>query len=382
MIGAILFELKKILQNKFIWLLIVSFLIIDLYKIYDIKKSLDYPIVGSEKIYNIVKGNVTNDKAEFLINNYDRLSRIVEEDTYSKEGNQEGTYTGYIYGDYSEFGEYYEDYKKIYNYPKEMNKILQVAQDNLDLYKSGDEFEIRKNQKIISDYAGRKIDKYYSTDNMQTYLEYDFSTLLMYILVLAGVSEILFLEKKNKMFFLIETSAKGMKKNMFSKLLSIGIYSLMLVLIVKAVDILWFAAFFDIEGWTQPLYSISDYMYTPFNNSIITYIIFDTVLKYVGVLFWGIVTFFISYIFMDNVRTMAVGMAAFCGAIFLCLNDKAIINPIALFVPTELVKNFEVINILGFPIYYYYIVAILPLIILVVISIILVTSRKSLACRG
>lgn len=381
MIESIFFEIKKILQNKFIWLLLVSLLVIDLYKIYDIKLNANIPIEGSNKIYNIIKGKVTNDKAEFLINNYDRLSRIVDEDTYSKKGNQEGTYTGYIYGDYSEFGEYYEEYKRIYEYPDTINKILEMAKDNLHLYKLNNKFEIRKNKKIITDYEGRKIDKYYSMDNIQTYLEYDFSTMLMYILVLAGVSEILFLEKKNKMFFLIETSATGMKKSMFSKLLGISIYSFMIVIIVKATDTLSFIMLFRMEGWNQPLYAMYDYMCTPFQKSVVMYILFDTVLKYIGVLFWGIVTFFISYVFMDNVKTMVMGMVMFCGTIFLCLTNKSVFNPIALFMPAELVKKFEIVNILGFPVYYYVVVATVSIIIVVLLSIILVENRKSLACR-
>ena len=152
-------------------------------------------------------------------------------------------------------------------------------------------------------------------------------------------------------------------------------------MIIRVADIIYFVTLFNIEGWKQPLYSIPEYEYAIFNNSIIEYLIFDMGIKYIGVLFWGIVTFFISYIFMDNVRTLAVGIVTFCGTIFLCLNYKNAFNPVALFIPIELVKKFEVVNILGFPIYYYQIVIAVPLMIIVLITIILVINRRSLACR-
>jgi len=52
-----------------------------------------------QEMYDKVSGKLTADKARFVVSEYRRLDAMVADGTYSRE-KQEGTYTGYIWGDY------------------------------------------------------------------------------------------------------------------------------------------------------------------------------------------------------------------------------------------------------------------------------------------
>lgn len=61
---------------------------------------------GFAEIYDKSKGPITSETAEFLVNEYQRLSQAVADGTYSRKP-QDGTYSGYIYGDYFLIGSYF-----------------------------------------------------------------------------------------------------------------------------------------------------------------------------------------------------------------------------------------------------------------------------------
>lgn len=380
--GLIYYELKKIFKNKFFLLLLISFIVVDVYKIKCIATSQDIQVEGTEKIYDKIKGNVIDEKAQFLIENYNRLSEIVDTDNYSKEGNQKRTYTGYIFGDYSEFQYYYKEYKYIYDYEKNMENIISNAHENMNIYKKNNRYEYLRNKAIKKIYANRKIPKYYKTDNIKMLIEYDFSTLLMYLLVLSGIVGMIINEKKYKMFNIIETSSIGKKKNIRAKIISIIVFCFIVTVGIKIIDCISFSWMFNIEGWNQPLYSIEEYIYTPIKSNIITFFIFELIIYYIGLLFWGIITLLFSYIFLENVRSITFSMITFCIFILLCLNFKLYVNPIATFIPAKLFQEFETINLFGFPIFYYHVICVVLIIIILVISLYLIFDKKSLAVRG
>ncbi len=347
------FELKRMICNRFVWLLIILFMMADIYKIYAIENGLNNPTPGGEKIYEEIKGNVTNEKAQFLISRYEELTQIVSAGNYSTSGNQEGTYTGYIYGDYSEFGTYYERYKYIYDYTERMDGVVTTARGNIENLENSSKFQIRKNKKIVSDYSNRKIQQFYNMEHMQLYLEYDFSTIFIFLLVIAAASGILYYDRKGKVLYLVKTSSMGLRRSMISKMLAIGIYACMVTVFVAIVDFAVFSFFFQLEGWNQPLYAISDYADTAVNMTVLECVFFQMLMRMIGAFFWGLTVFVISKKSKKNSWTIVSVIGLFAGSVWLCLNEKLFLNPVGLFAPIQLIKDFDVVNVAGFPVYYF-----------------------------
>lgn len=350
--------------------MLVIFLLVDVYKINEMHKQENTVIDGHETIYHIVKGEITSDKIDFIVQHYKNYSKLVNEGNYSKEGEQKGTYTGYIFGDFYEFKDLFDEWKAIYNYPTEMNDICNFAKHNIHFFqKMNHSYEVSKNQKILTSYRDRRIDNYYNMEGTKKYLEYDFSSLLMFLMILAGVSGILMQEKQNKMFFLIETSDMGITKNIIAKLISVVFYTLFVVILFSIADMLFFRIIYGMEGLLEPLYSIKEYRNTPLNLSVIQYMILSAFMKYTALLFFGVIVFLLSFIFMDSVKTMAGSLLIFCVCVYLCIHSKVFINPVALFVNYNLIKEFSVINLFGIPVYYFQVILTALLSISIVISI-------------
>ncbi len=102
------FEWLKMKRKRYIWNLLCILIVINSYHIFQISQSGKTMMEGHEKIERQVEGKITDEKISFVTAHYKKYLKMVQEGTFSKEGNQKGTYTGYIMGDYNEFEVYPE----------------------------------------------------------------------------------------------------------------------------------------------------------------------------------------------------------------------------------------------------------------------------------
>jgi len=92
-------------------------------------------------MYDKVSGKLTADKARFVVSEYRRLDAMVADGTYSRE-KQEGTYTGYIWGDYVFITKYFyrpmkyvSTYMKyVSTYESAIKQVIENAKDNIEFY--------------------------------------------------------------------------------------------------------------------------------------------------------------------------------------------------------------------------------------------------------
>ena len=98
------YEFKKIYKNKVFWFTVMSLIILNIFMLSeDIS-----PIVSDElytprkNLYNAVKGRLTKESVIYIDEKYGELSEKVETGNYSTEYT-DGTYSGYIFGDYNLF---------------------------------------------------------------------------------------------------------------------------------------------------------------------------------------------------------------------------------------------------------------------------------------
>lgn len=238
------YEFKKIYKNKVFWFTVMSLIILNIFML-----SADIsPIVSDElytprkNLYNAVKGRLTKESVIYIDEKYGELSEKVETGNYSTEYT-DGTYSGYIFGDYNLFRELNEDLLRIYHYQERTSQMLEKVEANIDLFKiAGNENKCKIYKKIKSVVSKRDIHSLYDYTAVNHYINYDASSALLLIYI-ALVMLAVFSEEK-EIHDLLDTTKMGHKKTEKWKLTFALIHNLILSFIVFTVDFMWFALFF------------------------------------------------------------------------------------------------------------------------------------------
>ena len=191
-------EARKGILRKSVLIALILFLCLDVLKIgMDYQAGAIREVIGNTEgmragfaeLYTKSKGPITNETAGFLAGEFQRLSRTVADETYSHEP-QEGTYSGYIFGDYYLIGAYfYTPMSYCVQYSARMEERLRQERDNLDFYQSaGNSFMAAKSSYILRHYANRSVSSFYLMDGWASLLKYDFSDLLILLLLILGIA--------------------------------------------------------------------------------------------------------------------------------------------------------------------------------------------------
>ncbi len=342
------FEWLKMKRKRYIWNLLCILIVINSYHIFQISQSGKTMMEGHEKIERQVEGKITDEKISFVTAHYKKYLKMVQEGTFSKEGNQKGTYTGYIMGDYNEFEVYYNTLKDLYEYQERARKICEQAKDNAYFYaKRNNTYEMERNLKIYHSFHGRKITDYYEREDTQNYLEYDFSTLLMVIMVLISISGIWIYEKEHDMLVLMNCSEMPMTIIIIGKFLCMLLMGLLFTVVFAVDDYICHSIFSSIKALNQPLYSIEDYFFTGFRGSILQYMLYSVWLKYIAVEFIAMCIFVLSYFFRDGMKVVCIGTGLYGGMIAICLYTRWIVNPVALLSNSNYMRKLATVALSG-----------------------------------
>lgn len=351
MIQGVYYEAKKVLHNKVFWILVLVFLCINGYRISQLGMYDAAVSEGEKQLYQMLKGEVTDEKIDFVVSNYVRYQEIVEEGTYSREENTEQTYTGYIHGDYVMFLELFTEWKELYEYRYYCQDIAERAAENVRFFeKRGNTFEIENNRKIIERYADREIQNFYHKDTVRRYLEYDFSGVFIILLILLVSSELIFVENKAKMNYIIDCSSYGETRLLKTKAVFLMFITTMLALIFYGADFIFFHLFYHIEGLSEPLYSIMEYKNTPVNWTIFGYQIVSIAIKIVGFQFFAILIFLFSCFFLKQIYTVIFGALSFGSMVLVCENTRWVWNPVLLLVNHNLFSDYHMVKLFNWPV--------------------------------
>ena len=99
---------------------------------------------GYDTIYERIKGPITEEPVRFLTSEYQRLDALTADGTYSREP-QEGTYSGYIFGDYYLLHSYFYPHMEYsVKYSSDMEEILAQAKENMTFYQAVTQRERQK----------------------------------------------------------------------------------------------------------------------------------------------------------------------------------------------------------------------------------------------
>ncbi len=399
MIQLIKYEWKKAFLKKTIVILMVIFIIIDLIKIVDIYHKKSYLIsagtVWREAYWDMYKdynGNITDDKIQSLDDMYQKLGEEVIEMTASREMDLEKYMTGTVYSDYNFLDRYYiTPFRYFALYQNRAEEICQRAADAASNAKNtGNMEEYRRNARIYHIFKDRKIKDFSYLENIELFLDFSFSDILVLLLVLYGLLAVYGSERDGNMESLLLTNKRGGKSVQVAKVAGAGLFSIMVSTIFSMVDYLGFAFVAgSFEGLKMPVYAIAFLGRSPLGINIFQYCLLDMAVRAFGFLIIGIVMLNISYIFKNVLASFFVG-SVFCVCISIIYENCChmpflwlkILNPFSLVDNIHIFENTEFVSICGYPFPGWQIAIVIGGIYLVLlIGLALVVSKNNEYCR-
>lgn len=288
----IFLEARKGILRRSVLIALILFLCLDILKIgLDYRAGAIREVIGNTEgmqtgfaeIYDKVKGPITNETAAFLVGEYQRLSQAVADGTYSRKP-QEGTYSGYIYGDYFLIGSYfYSQMSYCVQYPARMAERLEQETENLKFYQSvGNKSMAAKSSYILQHYADRSISSFYLMDSWESLFQFDFSDLLILLLLILGVAASFTREKETGMTMLLSSSKRGGWPMLVSKCGVAVSYAIGLTIIFSLLNLMIYGVLFGLQGWDCPLYAIEACQDTPFGGTVGQFYLLSCGMKAMG----------------------------------------------------------------------------------------------------
>ena len=263
-----------------------------------------------------------------------------------------------MFGDYSLLSTYfYEPMKYLVSYKRENSLLIKHARENVSFYKKQkNNFEMEKNEYIINKYQNRNPLVFYDTQGWKKLFEYDFSDVMIFVMMFLCIVPCFYLERKSEMEQIILSTNKGKRSYIFAKYMSFYLCAIILVLIFSIYNYAIMDCLYGLSGGNMKLFSLKEFQYTPLNLSMSEFYILLTVFRCIALC--GIVTIFgvIAKIF-SNVFTIFLVMIAFVivglygGGFIHSITSggvlAALCSPFSLLQGAELYKGLSGINVAG-----------------------------------
>lgn len=354
----IYFEMRKSWMKLSLMLVLILFVLIDIYKINndfvvkDAAPGSESLIRNSKlELYQSMRGKITQEKIDFIKTNSDTLAKEVEGFVFSTEYD-ESRYTSYVFGDSRLFdGILKNDFRDIVMYANTSNRIAQQAYENIEFYEAhNNSYEQQKNIKILNAYQNRSLDSYYLTQGSEVFFDYDFSCLLALFMIVAVFCQSFSREKEQGMNRLIAISA-GAESTTIAKCVSAFSFSAILSIVFTSVDLLTMNSLYRLDGLTQPIYSLNSFEYSPFNTSVIGMMFNILLIRFVVYFLISLVVMIISSLSKSSLLSLVLSFAFVAGLVLLQENITSFLNPVEMLSPQKYLAEFQCVNIVGYPVY-------------------------------
>lgn len=358
------YELRKNYLRKYVILCLLLLSVLDVIKI-----NVDYKqdridsvtaesaenIAAYEKMYDKSKGEMTEDTRHFLGSEEERLSEIYENRPNIPDSN-EPTYSGNWYEDYRLLEVYIaKEFNYMANYNEYSSRIASLAEDNISYYqKKNNMLKVKENEYIRDTYQNRKITHFYRMDSINSFLNYQFSNILILFLCFIGAAPAFLAEHDCQMDFIIQTSRNGKIKTTILKILAAVCYAVGIVLWFFGLDLITYQVLCGFEALNIPIWSIKDYCESFLNCTIFDFMLQEVVLKILGVILFTLVILFFSFM-MKRVLHVALGFLAVLAGFYLLSRYAfsmskwkavpALCNPVTLLNNSTLYKGFHYVEL-------------------------------------
>lgn len=275
------FEIKKLIDKKVIIVFVILFILnvgnIIFNHIDAVSSQFNQ---GKNEIVEKVEGQITQEKVDFLLDGLERNTKLVNAGEYDSEHGDENTYTGYIFGDMNAFEEVYTDLKRVYDYSEDINEKLSVINENVERTQQSDSYSLFLKDQL----NGRYISSYYDTQGIQCYINYSDSLIFIFIFIIFMGINYLYYDRNHDMEKMIGITRYGRFKLKLMRYIMLNIFVVFSSLVFFLSDYICFSLLYSIKGIFNPIYSLSIFSATYFDISILSYVIFQALLKLLGIL--------------------------------------------------------------------------------------------------
>lgn len=299
------YELYKIINKKIVIVIVFVALLINGINCMNIVKRSNKTDIYRQservkQVYDKVEGQITVEKVNYIFREYERLESIVRSGDYSKEYDK-NTYTGYIEADYILFMELYKDIVYVSQYAQNSEKIVAKAQEGIDVFAyKNNEYMAEYNRKLTDLYEKRVITNYYgNTNGWKKYFNYQFSNLIVVMLIIFLNAALFAGEREEKMSVILLTSRKGRTRTFIDKITAGILVSLFVATIIYLEDFVIFYFGFGLKGAMNPIYSLPEWELCPLNVSIAEFALIIYCFRMIGVIILTVVVMLASGI-ADN----------------------------------------------------------------------------------
>ena len=355
----IFYELRKNFLRKHVLVLLIVLSILDVMKIATdwYQGNIDTVVMESEEnhrayteLYDSMKGNITSEKLQFLMQEEARLGNIFDKNLNYNDPD-ELTYSGNLYEDYRILEVYIaHDFYYMKDYKEYSEQITALAEENIAYYtEKNNELKARENKYIAETYSNRRISQFYRTDCIQSYLKNYFSVVLMLFMSLLIVAPSFSGEYECHMSDILATSRKGHEKSTWVKIVASVCCSCLIVIWFSLLDLLTYEVICGFEGLENPIWALESFQESFLNCSILDFIIYEIELRLLGITAITMVILLLSAA-LKKIVYVTLGFGVLCGgwyaaSTYIFYLDKVqmlfgLWNPITLLCNVELYQGF------------------------------------------
>lgn len=389
------YELKKIFEQKSIWVIGAILLCVSFYGVYKDFYVPDYDDDGQptynyaiRQMYDEYSGELSEENIQKFMSDLSQAE--INYNTDSREYNPEKYYYGTAYGDYNLMLELKSEMERIYYYNDYVVKIRNEARKDALGFEGKNEYLYKYNAKITNVYSDRRVTDFYYTEGFSEYFEYKFSSFIVLVMLLLGLTTRFCYECETGMNNILLTSRYGRDKTNFAKLVSGFIYAFALSVLFSVIDLCVFKWMFGFDLTHQFLYALPEFQDTTLNIKVWQAVVLLFLLRTLGLLIlsgiimlWSaiccstIVAYIGSAISVIALMLMTIVIPTGVGEYLNLINPLRLVNCQVWF------EEYSVINIFGYPIFTVYVAVIVGVIVLcAVVTATLLLARKFKSRRG
>lgn len=376
------FELSKIFRHRTLWIAFTAFLLINAFQLtqttpYYTKDNPDYNYqMGRRLMYSKVEGAFSDEKIDFVLRGWDDTYPSIMSTQKEQQTLNDEYYTKTPYHDFSVYDEMKSEMQRQYEYNDSIKALKSYAEKNLAYISNEKTYEFRRNQLILDIYKERNIHSFYDRSGLENYLKYDFSSLLVLLLLLLGISPIFSSEKETGMAPLLSSSKSGRLKTVIAKVWAVIIFSSLFSMCFFAMDFVYYAMAAGFHGGQSALYTLIDFKYTPLTCTIWQYVILQGVAKWLGLVVVGFLFMLISSVFRETYPVFVLGTGLI---VFFMITGEhfQLFNPISLLTFSQYAQELSMLNILSYPVLAIIVLPVSILVLaLIILLLVIITNHK------
>lgn len=356
------YEFKKLFERKslpVIFLLLCALNIFNIARsnyIYNPDTEAGKMEIGRYQLYLNYKGEITQDKIAEIQYGARISEQMVQSGNYDKQYNPDKYYSGYAYGEAMLRIEMNIELDRLLEYSLQTDEISEKAAGLSDEYGMSD-YYLKQNREIADVYQNRNLNSITNSEGLSKLFEYNFSDILIIILLIIGISHIFTVDKENETDVYLKSSRNGGCISGIAKLIAAAGFTIIICAVFFIIDLATFLIMLRIDGLEQPLYILSDFSSTPLSVSLWQYIILYFAAKLIGMLCIAFSVALIAVFAKKAIPTFGlsvlyVGALMFLKALLTNGTGEYInlFNPVSVLLFPELTKTYSVINLFGDPV--------------------------------